>query len=105
MKVVNLTRHSITEVTTGKVFPTSGRIARVDTVNVDTQFIDDIPVYLTTLSEVIGLPEPEEGTVFIVSALTLKQVPDDRTDVLATGNTQKNEHDKIIGCKGFRRKG
>lgn len=104
-KVVNLTSHTITELTTGISYPTSGVVARADTKSVKVQTINGIPVYKTELLDIVGLPEPVEGTIYVVSALTLKIVPDDRTDVVATGNPQRNEFDKIIGCKGFRAKG
>ena len=105
VKIVNLTSHTITELTSGQSFPASGRVARADTRSVKVLTINGIPVYKTELLGIEGLPAPVEGTIYIVSALTLKKVPDDRTDVVATGNPQRNEHDKIIGCKGFRAKG
>ena len=103
MKFVNLTAHSITEVTSGKTFPPSGRVTRVksSTTKVDEHF--DCPIYTSTFGEIDGLPEPKEGTMYIVSSLALNAVPTDRTDVVAPGNLQRDENKLPIGCIGFRR--
>lgn len=103
MEFINLTSHSITEVTSGKTFPPSGRVARVksSTTKVNEHF--GCPIYSSTFSEISGLPEPKEGTMYIVSSLALNTVPEDRTDVVAPGNLQRDENKRPIGCIGFRR--
>lgn len=102
-KFVNLTSHPITEITTGNTYERSGIVARVKTKSekIDTHM--DSPIYVTTFGEVEGLPEPVEGTYYIVSALILNAIPKDRTDVVAPGNVQRDQKGKIIGCMGFKR--
>lgn len=103
--IVNLTAHSITEVTSGQVFPASGIIARVKANTVKISEHLGCPLYSTNFGELEGLPAPIEGTVYIVSSLALNAVPKDRTDVVAPGNLQRNEHGQPVGCVGFRRGG
>ena len=101
-QVVNLTRHTINEVTSGKRIPTSGIIARVKPTTKTIDVVDGIPIYQSTFSEVAGLPEPKEGVIYVVSSLALNSVPKSRTDVVAPGAIQKDENNNIIGCIGFR---
>lgn len=103
MEFVNLTAHTINEVSTGMEIPTSGTMARVKTSNELVSRVDGCPIYATTFGEVEGLPEPMEGKVYIVSSLVLNAIPEDRTDVVAPGNLQRNEHGQPVGCMGFRR--
>jgi hypothetical protein len=100
-KLVNLTPHAIT-VSTGEItmtFPPSGDAARVDTKNtvespiVVSQFSNhdleiSVPLNTVTTFGVIGLPEPEENVMYIVSAMVAQQCLH-RTDVIApdTGPT------------------
>jgi len=72
-KVVNLTPHEIN--VAGVVFPPSGTVARVATVQKDAGALvfdgHTFPVVHNTYGEVEGLPDPEPGTVYLVSALVL----------------------------------
>ena len=104
MKFINLTSHTINEVTTGQEFPTTGRVARTKTFTDEVDNIEGCPIYTTETGELYGLPQRVEGVTYIVSALALNAVPSDRTDVVAPGNLQRDEHGKPIGCMGFRRK-
>lgn len=101
-KLVNLTPHTITDVTTGTVIPASGIVARAKTVTVKVGNIGICPVYTTEMGETV-LPPKEEGIVYIVAALALKGAPLDRDDLVAPGNAQRNkETGTIMGCVGFR---
>ena len=101
MKFKNLTSHSICEVTTGQTIPPSGVVARVKSSTVKVGEHASAPIYTSTFGEVEGLPEPEEGTIYIVSALTLNAVAN-RLDVVAPGNLQRDQDGNPIGCIGFR---
>lgn len=101
MKFKNLTSHSICEVTTGQTIPPSGVVARVKSSTVKVGEHASAPIYTSTFGEVEGLPEPEEGTIYIVSALTLNAIVD-RVDVVAPGNLQRDQDGNPIGCIGFR---
>jgi hypothetical protein len=72
-RVVNLTPHEIN--IAGVTFPPSGTVARVATIQKDagTLVFDGhtFPVVHNTYGEVQGLPDPQPGTVYLVSALVL----------------------------------
>lgn len=99
---INLTAHTINEVTTGTDIPRSGIIARVKQSTEKSAEHAGIPIYTSTFGNVEGLPAPKEGVIYIISALALNAVPADRTDVVAPGNLQRNEQGQPVGCVGFR---
>lgn len=104
MKYVNLTAHTINEVTSGMSIPTSGRVCRVKATTVKIKEHVGIPLYSTEFGEVEGLPEPVTGVMYIVSALALNAIDSSRTDCVAPGNLQRNENGQPVGCVGFRLK-
>ena len=100
--LVNLTAHTITEVTTGVSIPPSGRVARVkSSTNKVAEFVG-YPIFESTFGQVEGLPEPQEGVMYIVSALCLRACPE-RDDLLSPGNLLRDESGRPAGCVGFRR--
>jgi hypothetical protein len=100
--VINLTAHTLNCTVSGENYPPSGRVARVATGKSVAATINGSPVYATTFGEVSGLPEPENNTVYIVSALVLSIISKIRIDVMSPGNLQRDENGKPIGCAGFR---
>ena len=103
MKFINLTSHTINEVTTGLAIPPSGRVARVKASTIKSAEHAGVPIYSSTFGAVEGLPEPQTDVIYIVSALALNAVPTNRTDVVSPGSLQRNEYNQPIGCCGFRR--
>ena len=103
MQFINLTSHTINEVTTGLAIPPSGRVARVKASTIKSAEHAGVPIYSSTFGAVEGLPEPQTDVIYIVSALALNAVPTNRTDVVSPGSLQRNEHNQPIGCCGFRR--
>jgi hypothetical protein len=100
MKFINLTPHTINEVTTGLNIAPSGIVARISTSKKRVAEHCGVPIFHTSLGELEGLPEPVDGVVYIISALALNTVKD-RLDVVSPGNLQRNEQGKPIGCLGF----
>lgn len=98
----NLTAHTINEVTTGINIPRSGIIARVKQTTLKSAEHAGVPIYTSEFGEVEGLPEPVDGVIYIISALTLNAVPPHRKDVVAPGNLQRDENGQPVGCVGFR---
>ena len=99
--LINLTPHTITEATTGTIIPASGRVARVKTSTRKSSEFIGFPIFETTFGEVEGLPEPQEGTMYIVSALCMNACPE-RYDLLSPGNLLRDENGVPCGCVGFR---
>ena len=105
-QIINLTPHAITLVC-GKLpmtIPSSGVVARVSSHTEVIGNIGDIPITRTAYSAVEGLPEPEEDTIYIVSALVAQRVPE-RGDVFIPNESVRDENGRIIGCKSLARIG
>jgi hypothetical protein len=72
-RIVNLTPHEVN--INGLAVPPSGTVARVATVQTEAGTLvfseTTIPVVHNTYGAVEGLPDPEPGTVYLVSALVL----------------------------------
>lgn len=100
MQFVNLTPHAVV-LNNGKSFPTSGMVARV------LSFwgkMDENGIMPICWSNVENLPEPIEGTIFIVSAIVAARVTH-RSDIVApaTGHKdcKRDERGQIISVPGF----
>ena len=99
---INLTPHEINEVDSGTILPSSG-VVRVHRCSKNVRKVEGIQIFRSEYEGSIqGLPEPQEGVIYIVSALTLNAVPADRDDVVAPGNAVRDELGIVIGCAGFR---
>ena len=77
MEIINLTPHTIVvaaDFNSSRVeFPSEG-IARVSSTATKVDTVNGIEVVTTTYGEVEGLPEPQEGVVYLVS-MVVGQVP------------------------------
>ncbi len=104
MKFVNLTPHNIVFMDNAgnKILTVepSGQIARCSVTREKIGEINGIPVNKSRFGKVENLPEPQEGTIFIVSALTAQAVPE-REDVFITDDAVRDEQGNIIGCRAL----
>ena len=108
MKFVNLTPHAVTvRLGSGdRVFEPSGQVARVAVSSVQTEDIDGIPIFSQTFGEIEGLPDPQEGTIYIVS-LVVRQAAQKlgRTDVVSPDTSPqgaiRDDQGRIIAVRGF----
>ena len=105
MTLVNLTPHAINMIVDGDVKETivSSGLARCSVMSNVVGQINGYNVCENTYGEVVGLPQPQEGTIYIVSALVAQAVKGLRTDVVVVDKTVRNESGQIIGCTGFAR--
>lgn len=108
MNIVNLTPHQVTVRTESgdRVFEPSGQVARVAVTSVQTDEIDGIPVVSQTYGQIEGLPEPQEGTIFIVSMVVRQAAQEKgRTDVVSPDTSPqgaiRNEQGQIVAVRGF----
>lgn len=103
MKFVNLTQHDLTIVLENGddlVLHASGEVARVTFSTQQVNEIDGIPIYKTIYEpEVVGLPEPQDGTIFIVSSLAAQTVK--RPDVLAPTKLIRDDDGQVVAAGGF----
>lgn len=106
MKIVNLTPHDINIIgEIGEVvqtFPASGELARCSVSREQVDVINGIPVNRTVFGAVTGLPEQQEGVVYVVSALVAQAV-DGRDDVVIPDDAVRDEQGRIVGCRAFAR--
>lgn len=82
-EVVNLTPHAVTVLTGDimKTIPPSGKVVRVSQNCEPCGELNGMSVVLCHEGEPRGLPEPKEGTVYLVSSVVAKAVR--RRDVLS----------------------
>lgn len=101
--IVNLTPHVITLIDEngGKTVIESSGIARCIQRDEKIGELNGFPVFKSFFGEVTGLPEKEEGTVIIVSAIVAKAMAGKRDDLGVVSQTVRDEAGKIIGCRGF----
>lgn len=103
IRIINLTPHDITLIKGDEqeVFPKSIAPARVATTKKVVGTLNGSPINSTAFGAVENLPEPQEGTVYIVSAIVAQAVKDNRNDCFIVDETVRNEAGQIIGCKAF----
>lgn len=82
------------------VAPASGKIARAEETREQIDRIGDVPVFRITYGQVVDLPEPAEGTIYIVSSITAHACAG-RNDVYVPGGSVRDADGKIIGCVGL----
>ena len=107
MKYINLTPHKLDIINDAGLAPTtevvqpSGSVARV-TETLEPEFDDyRIRWYRPTYGEVVGLPEPRDGVVYIVSGMVLAAIKG-RDDVMSPGALVRDEDGRVIGCRGLK---
>jgi hypothetical protein len=109
MKIVNLTPHALNLMPAGPTgpvvtIPPSGQVARcaVDRVQVDTVTVDgvSVPVNQTRFGAVSDLPDPQPGTVYVVSAL-VAQAATERQDVFIVDDVVRDDQGRIIGARAL----
>lgn len=105
MRLKNLTPHSVTIVLPNgesTTLPPEGTVPRRETITQNVGEINGIPVVRNVLGPVIGLPEPEEGIMYIVPFLVASALPE-RDDLLAPDTTPasvvRDEQGRIVGVK------
>lgn len=101
MNIINCTPHEV-NIVNGPTIPPSGIIARVTATTVTIGEVDGIPVTTTAFGQVENLPEPEEGTIYIVSSLVAQRCRD-RNDVFIPNESVRDENGRIIGCRSLGR--
>ncbi len=102
MNIINLTPHKIN--LCGKEIPSAG-LARCESVVEKIAEIDGVKINRRSFGAVYGLPEPQEDTIYIVSAIVAQAVADKRDDVYIVDETIRDEAGRIIGCNALAKAG
>lgn len=103
--MVNLTAHPLTiiqEDGVAVIVPPSGRVARINMMRRKVDYLMGVPVYEVDQVGSEGIPDPEPGTVFVVSQLIQSAFPG-RTDLLVPDQTLKRKDRTVIGARAFTR--
>lgn len=104
MTILNCTPHSLCFVNdAGEVIRTvepSGILPRVSSVVTVIGDIDGIPDEVTSYGEVVGLPEKQDDTILVVSAMVAARLPD-RSDIRIPGRQVRDDQGRIIGCRSL----
>ena len=100
-KIVNLTLHEIIVRIDGRdiTIPPSGQVARVAATAREVATVGEIPIVATEFGEIMGLPEPIAGVLYITSTLVAQAAARlGRTDVVSpdTGPTAVREDGRIV---------
>ena len=103
MKVINLTPHAIRVFNDGELtadFPPSGTVARIGTERQKVGMMGAIAIYRTEYGPVENMSRPQDGVVYIVSALVRLAMPE-RADLMSPGLLIRNADGQPIGCEGL----
>ena len=83
--------------------PVSGKVARCSQSERHVTEIDGVEITRQFFGEVEGLPEPKEGTWFVVSRMVAEAAGLSRADLLVPGPLVRNKDGQPIGCRGLSR--
>ena len=104
-KIVNCTPHAVTLMLkdgSQVIIPASNNLARCESRRATIYAFDNgVEVHRTEMGDVYGLPEPVEGTYYLVSLLVANKLKGERDDLLVTDEAVRGEDGKIVGCKAF----
>jgi len=101
LKLVNLTPHMLKLVNDfGVLELDSAGVARVSSTQEEIGRVVGVPLVRATFGAVTGLPEPVEGTLYVVSALVRAALPA-RGDLASPGDLVRDEKGNVIGAKSL----
>ena len=95
MKLENYTPHTIN--INGVRVPSYGIYARCEEITQYVFEIDGIQFVKKTYGKVAGLPDKEDGVMYIVSMMVRQALPN-RNDLASPGDIIRDEYGQIIGC-------
>lgn len=104
MNIINLTPHAINIYNADRnlvaTVEPSGTVARVEANRQLVATVEGVPFYRTTYGALSGLPEPQDGVIYVVSGMARSAVPG-RSDLWQPGELLRNEAGQPIGCIGL----
>lgn len=93
--IINLTPDTLNVL--GRVISPSGMVARVSEVSVHARDHAGVRLEYSWPGEVIDLPAPCPGTLYIVSDTVRTAVPH-RSDVASPGKLVRDDEGRVLGC-------
>jgi hypothetical protein len=98
--IVNLTPHEVRIIRDGRddvVFPPSGDVARLGTIELGTQYGLEVPYELVEFHHLENPPPRKDDVRYIVSLPTALASP--RGDFLVPYREVRDDNGRIIGCR------
>jgi len=104
MKLINLTPHKITILTDAVIeIQPSGQQARINSQQTVIGSVNNIPIVRNEFNAIIGLPDPQAESIYIVSSLVAQTVR--RPDVIAPDTSPdgavRNKRGQVIAVRRF----
>jgi hypothetical protein len=106
MQLINCTPHTISLIVNNQTFnlAPSGVSPRIKQERISSTFntqYGSIPLTKVEMGELVGLPEPADNTLYIVSLLVLEAGKKKGRSDLVAPDTVRDDKGNIIGCSGF----
>jgi len=112
VRIINLTPHEVVVMSEDDEeimrIPPSGQVARVEVKTEVIGEINGIKVRKVVYGDIVGLPEPQENTIYVVSTLVLIALKDKgihRDDVVSPDTNPdsvvRDSQGRIVGVKYF----
>jgi len=102
MELINLTPHPLVfvrEQGEELLLAPAGEPVRVEEQSREVGRLAGLPVKVKKFGALMGLPEPREGTYYVVSALAAQAAwAAGRIDVLAVGDPKRDPDGRIVGA-------
>ena len=102
MTIINLTPHEV--VLCGMRIKPDGTLARVAMTRKQTGQLDidgtTVPIYSTAYGAVTGLPRPNDGVGYLVSALVRSAAPE-RRDLYSPADLVRDSAGIVVGCNSL----
>ncbi len=98
MQIINTTPHAVS--INGTVIPSSGMLVRVSSTSQEAGEFAGVPLVRTCYGAVVGLPEEQDGVLYIVSGLVRAALPN-RKDLASPAKLVRNDKGEIVGCEAL----
>ncbi len=85
------------------IIPSSG-ISRAACTETPVGNVTGIPVFRMTFGDPEGVPEPQQGVMYVVSSITARacaEIGRTTSDLIMPARTVRDDEGRIIGCTAF----
>ena len=104
VQIVNATPHDLHMLHGGTVttLPRSEYLARAEEVRTQVNVFNGFPVYAMSFGGLTGLPEPQDGVLYVVSLLACQAgAAAGRFDLIGVTDMVRDDAGRIVGAQAF----
>ena len=108
MEIINLTPHVLKikdENGSIRNIQASGKVVRCVLTTEERGVLDGIKITSKKFGDIVGLPEPKEGVIFVTSEIAASAIwelfPERRRDVFIPGTLVRDENGTPLYCEGL----